>query len=191
MIAPRVATRIDQMLNPVTPLPPSNCTTKPPTSAPIIPMTMVSRKPPGSRPGIISLPKTPAISPTTIQLMMPISIFFSYLLSSRSTYLFSGISAFRRTLRAHQEGRVDLELRLFINFFRVSLSFLFFVVCNVREHPADNQEVTEPQPHLENVHRHALAPWGRIHTDRRVESQDLALRSTPSSCLLTTTRATT
>ena len=81
MIAPRVATRIDQMLNPVTPLPPSNCTTKPPTSAPIIPMTIVSRKPPGSLPGMISLPKMPAISPTTIQLMMPILIFFSYLLS--------------------------------------------------------------------------------------------------------------
>src|SRR5215204_215275 len=189
MIAPRVATRIDQMLNPVTPLPPSNCTTKPPTSAPITPMTMVSRKPPGSLPGMISLPKIPAISPTTIQLMMPISIFFSYLLSSRSTYLFSGISAFRRTLRAHQEGRVDLELRFFINFFRVSLSFLFFVVCNVREHPADNEEVTEPQSHLETVHRHTLAPWGRIHTNRRVESQHPGPPLT-SSCLLTT-RATT
>ena len=149
MIAPRVATTIDQMLNPVTPVPPSNCTTKPPSSAHIIPMTMVSRKPPGSLPGMISLPKTPAISPTTIQLMMPISSFFSYLPSSRSTYLFSGISAFRRTLRAHQEGRVDLELRFFINFFRVSLSFLFSVVCNVREHPPNNEEVTEPHHYLE------------------------------------------
>src|SRR5215204_3980604 len=81
MIAPRVATRIDQMLNPVTPLPPSSCTTKPPSSAPIIPMTIVSRKPPGSLPGMISLPKIPAISPITIQLMMPILIFFPYLLS--------------------------------------------------------------------------------------------------------------
>src|SRR5215212_4648265 len=163
MIAPRVATTIDQMLHPVTPVPPSNCTTKPPTSAPIIPMTMVSRKPPGSLPGMISLPKTPAISPTTIQLMMPISSFFSYLLSSRSTYLFSGISAFRRTLRAHQEGRVDLELRFFINFFRVSLSFLFFVFRHVREHPPNNEEIADPQPRLENVHRRALAPWVRRH----------------------------
>src|SRR5215210_5103181 len=91
MIAPRVATRIDQRLNPVSPAPPSNCTTKPPTSAPIIPMTIVSRKPPGSLPGMISLPKIPAISPITIQLMMPIPILFSYLLF-HPVLLFRGIS---------------------------------------------------------------------------------------------------
>ena len=44
-------------------------TTNPPTMAPAIPMRMVTMKPPGSLPGITSLPKTP----TMIQLMMPIS----------------------------------------------------------------------------------------------------------------------
>src|SRR5215210_2426754 len=141
MIAPRVATRIDQMLNPVSPAPPSNWTTKPPTSAPIIPMTIVSRKPPGSLPGMISLPKIPAISPITIQLMMPIPIFFSYLLF-HPALLFRGILSFRRTLRAHQEGWVDFKLRFFIDFLGTSLGFLFFIIRNVREHPPDNEEVS-------------------------------------------------
>src|SRR5215212_8509785 len=170
MIAPRVATRIDQMLNPVTPLPPSNCTTKPPSSAPIIPMTIVSRKPPGSLPGMISLPKMPEISPTTIQLMMPILIFFSYLLSIPS-YL------------QDQEGRVDLKLRFFIDLREVSWSILFYVIRKVRKHPPNNEEVTKPHPHLENVHGPALAPWVRIH-NWRVESQDLG-PPLNSSCLLT------
>ena len=43
---------------------------KPPTRAPAIPMRIVTRMPPGSLPGMISLPKTPAISPTIIQTMM-------------------------------------------------------------------------------------------------------------------------
>src|SRR5215210_5129656 len=95
--------------------------------------------------------------------MMPISIFFSYLLSSRSTYLLVEFQRLdERCVRIRRDG-LDLELRFFINFFRVSLSFLFFVFRHVRKHPAHNEEVTEPQPHLENVHRHALAPWGRIH----------------------------
>jgi len=47
MIAPKVATEIDQTLNPVTPVPPRSCTTNPPMRAPIIPITIVRRKPPG------------------------------------------------------------------------------------------------------------------------------------------------
>src|SRR5215203_679724 len=163
MIAPRVATRIDQMLNPVTPVPPSNCTTKPPSSAPIIPMTIVSRKPPGSLPGMISLPRIPAISPTTIQLMMPILIFFPYLLSIPSYFLYD-YHLWMNATCAHQEGRVDLKLRFFINLREVSSrSFPFFVVRNVRKHPPNNEDVAGPQPHLENVHRRALAPCVRIH----------------------------
>ena len=70
---PKVATRMDQMFSPVAPAPPKSPTTNPPTMAPAIPMRMVTMKPPGSSPGITSLPKTPAMSPTMIQLMMPIS----------------------------------------------------------------------------------------------------------------------
>jgi len=71
MIAPRVATKMDQMLNPVAPVPPSSPTTNPPMTAPTIPMRIVTMMPPGSSPGMISLPNTPAMSPTRIQLMMP------------------------------------------------------------------------------------------------------------------------
>src|SRR3712207_5512287 len=67
-----VATTIDHRLNPVTPAPPKSLTTNPPTKAPTIPRRMVTIIPPGSSPGIISLAKAPAISPTTIQAMMPI-----------------------------------------------------------------------------------------------------------------------
>jgi hypothetical protein len=62
------------MLKPVSPVPPRSCTTKPPTRAPTIPMTIVIRRPPGSLPGTISLAKIPAMSPTKIQLMTPIPI---------------------------------------------------------------------------------------------------------------------
>src|SRR5215208_1500292 len=63
MTAPSVATKIDQRLNPVTPAPPMSCTTNPP----------------GSLPGIISLPRIPAISPTMILDTIPISIYRSIL----------------------------------------------------------------------------------------------------------------
>src|SRR5215211_2117366 len=63
---------MDQMLNPVTPVPPNNPTRRPPTRAPAIPIRMVTMNPPGSSPGRISLPKAPAMSPTMIQEMMPI-----------------------------------------------------------------------------------------------------------------------
>lgn len=36
MIAPKVATKIDQMLNPLTPAPPKRFTTNPPTTAPTL-----------------------------------------------------------------------------------------------------------------------------------------------------------
>ena len=61
MITPRVATKIDQRLNPVAPVPPRMPTTNPPTTAPAIPMESVTMKPPGSSPGMTSLPKAPAI----------------------------------------------------------------------------------------------------------------------------------
>src|SRR5215203_3576949 len=40
-------------------------------TAPTIPMRIVTMMPPGSSPGMISLPNAPAMSPTRIQLMMP------------------------------------------------------------------------------------------------------------------------
>src|SRR5215207_10490592 len=73
MIAPRVATTIDQM-NPPPRRPRRPCTRKPPTRAPAIPMRIVTMTPPGSRPGMISLPKAPAISPTIIQIMIPMPL---------------------------------------------------------------------------------------------------------------------
>src|SRR5215207_5941954 len=80
-----VATRMDQMLNPVTPVPPNNPTMRPPTRAPAIPMRMVTMNPPGSSPGRISLPKAPAMSPTMIHEMMPT---FSTLLSLELLYFY-------------------------------------------------------------------------------------------------------
>src|ERR687894_466106 len=77
MTAPSVATRIDQMLIPVTPAPPRNRTTKPPTKAPAMPMSVVTISPPGSSPGRTSLASRPAISPTTIKARIPIT-FYSF-----------------------------------------------------------------------------------------------------------------
>src|SRR5918994_6389313 len=71
-IAPTVATTIDHTLNPVAPVPPKIPNTKPPTTAPTIPIMAVTIMPPGSSPGSTSLASAPAINPTTIQLMMPI-----------------------------------------------------------------------------------------------------------------------
>src|SRR5215211_458311 len=81
MIAPMVATMMDQMFNPVTPVPPKRLNTKPPTKAPAIPMRIVTIMPPGSSPGMISFASNPASSPTKIQLRRP--TFFSTLLFSR------------------------------------------------------------------------------------------------------------
>src|SRR5215218_955506 len=74
---------MDQMLNPVTPVPPNNPTRRPPTRAPAIPIRMVTMNPPGSSPGRISLPKAPAMSPTMIHEMIPT---FSTLLSLELLY---------------------------------------------------------------------------------------------------------
>ena len=52
MIAPKVATKIDQTLNPLTPAPPKRFTTNPPTNAPTMPIMMVTMMPPGSSPGM-------------------------------------------------------------------------------------------------------------------------------------------
>src|SRR3712207_1943606 len=71
MIAPNVATRIDHTLKPLTPVPPNTPTMSPPTTAPTIPTRIVTIMPPGSSPGTSSLASKPAMSPTTIQLMMP------------------------------------------------------------------------------------------------------------------------
>src|SRR5215210_4883364 len=73
-IAPTVATRIDHTLNPVAPVPPKIPNTKPPTTAPTIPIRVVTIMPPGSSPGSTSLASAPAINPTTIQLMIPMVV---------------------------------------------------------------------------------------------------------------------
>src|SRR5215207_3242578 len=86
-IAPTVATTIDHTLNPVAPVPPKIPNTKPPTTAPTIPIMAVTIMPPGSSPGSTSLASAPAINPTTIQLMMPI---FSLALLSEGLPLVGG-----------------------------------------------------------------------------------------------------
>src|ERR671916_3020758 len=73
MIAPTVATRMDQMLNPDTPAPPKRLKTNPPTKAPTIPIRIVTMMPPGSSPGRTSFASAPAISPTIIHAIIPIS----------------------------------------------------------------------------------------------------------------------
>src|SRR2546430_12405892 len=50
----------------VTPPPPNRLKTKPPTMAPAMPISIVTMMPPGSRPGMISLARPPAINPRTI-----------------------------------------------------------------------------------------------------------------------------
>jgi hypothetical protein len=74
MIAPSVATRMDQRLKPVAPAPPRSLTRNPPMEAPAIPMRTVTMKPPGPVPGKNHLASNPAISPTTTQEMIPISL---------------------------------------------------------------------------------------------------------------------
>src|SRR5829696_1802756 len=76
---------------------------------------------------------------------------------SRSTFYRTII--FKRTLRTHPEERVDLKLRCFIYFREVSRSFPFFVIGNVRKHLPNNEEVTDPHTHLENV-RFCACCWG-------------------------------
>src|SRR5215207_5171310 len=69
---PKVATRMDDRLKPVTPGPPKILLTiNPPRRAPTMPMTMVMIIPPGSGPGMAILASIPAISPTTIQATIP------------------------------------------------------------------------------------------------------------------------
>src|SRR5829696_2904220 len=50
---------------------------KPPMTAPTIPRMMVTIIPPGSSPGMISLPNAPAMSPTMIQNIRPVIILFA------------------------------------------------------------------------------------------------------------------
>ncbi len=73
MTAPSVATSKDQTLKPVTPDPLRMPATRPPTEAPAIPRRIVIIKRPGSGPGTIRLASNPAMAPTTIQLIRPIS----------------------------------------------------------------------------------------------------------------------
>ena len=72
----------------------------PPTTAPTIPLTIVNRKPPGSLPGMINLPRIPAMSPTTIQEMIPISIFLLSSLSGTTVLAERIISSVSNGLRA-------------------------------------------------------------------------------------------
>ena len=64
--------RMDPRLIWVIPGPPKRVwTIKPPTNAPAIPIKTVIMIPPGSGPGITHLASTPAMSPITINAMMP------------------------------------------------------------------------------------------------------------------------
>src|SRR4029450_5760596 len=56
---------------------------KPPRIAPTIPTMMVTMMPPGSSPGRIALAMAPAISPSTIQPMMPMPRPFVFLTAGR------------------------------------------------------------------------------------------------------------
>jgi hypothetical protein len=58
---------------------------KPPREAPAIPRMTVTIKRPGSGPGTIRLAKSPAMVPTTIQLMKPIYLLHAGHLGSLST----------------------------------------------------------------------------------------------------------
>src|SRR5919199_1603074 len=72
IMAPKVATRIDVRLKPVTPGPPRRLLTmEPPITAPTMPITMVRIIPPGSGPGMAILASIPAIRPTIIQVRIP------------------------------------------------------------------------------------------------------------------------
>src|ERR687885_246220 len=72
IMAPKVATRIDVRLKPVTPGPPRRpLTMKAPITAPTMPTTMVRIIPPGSGPGMAILASIPAIRPTIIQVRIP------------------------------------------------------------------------------------------------------------------------
>src|SRR5215207_7864861 len=62
------------------PLPrPTSLSRNPPTTAPAMPMMIVTTIPPGSSPGMTHLASTPAISPTMIQKIIAPSIFASLL----------------------------------------------------------------------------------------------------------------
>jgi hypothetical protein len=69
-IAPSVAVRMDPKPNPVPPERPNKRSAKPPTKAPAIPMSAVTKMPPGSGPGMTHFARTPATNPTTIKAMM-------------------------------------------------------------------------------------------------------------------------
>src|SRR6266550_127036 len=66
-----MATLIEPRVTPVTPPPPNELKMNPPTMAPAMPISIVTMMPPGSRPGMISLARPPAINPRTIHAMMP------------------------------------------------------------------------------------------------------------------------
>lgn len=71
MIAPSVATKMDQTLKPVAPVPPRILATKPPTEAPAIPKSVVMIKPSELDPGMIQLASNPTMSSIAIQEMSP------------------------------------------------------------------------------------------------------------------------
>src|SRR3954471_22173482 len=48
---------------------------KPPTTAPMMPNSMVTRMPPGSSPGMINLARAPATSPNTIHPRKPMPLY--------------------------------------------------------------------------------------------------------------------
>jgi hypothetical protein len=71
--APAVATSTDQRLKPLAPVPPRTPVKKPPKEAPAIPKRIVTIKRPGSGPGTILLVTKPTMTPTAIQLKIPIA----------------------------------------------------------------------------------------------------------------------
>src|SRR5919202_4374181 len=79
IIAPMIPAMIDDMKPPPPPSP-TRLRRKPPMTAPTMPRMMVTMIPPGSSPGMISLAKAPAMSPTMIQNISAV-IIFSPLLS--------------------------------------------------------------------------------------------------------------
>jgi hypothetical protein len=75
--APKMATKRLPMLNPSTVPNPISDEIQPPTTAPAIPIRMVTKNPPGSLPGCKAFAIAPATNPTIIHVKTPI-VYFIY-----------------------------------------------------------------------------------------------------------------
>jgi hypothetical protein len=83
--APKIATKRLPMLNPSTEPNPSMEDIQPPTTAPAIPIKIVTIKPPGSLPGCNALAMAPATNPTIIHVKTPIVYYFIVLEKMKAT----------------------------------------------------------------------------------------------------------